>query len=114
MRFDDYLKERGVICLDTSGDSVHDRMDRDLQLYGHWNHRYEDYYHDPSGIRDWIRRWDHLGHQETLTDYVRIAYGHLVLDEFAARDEWSDYDDLMQRAYRSYVARGFHRTFYRT
>jgi len=111
--FDDYLKERGILYEDSYGDSVHDRMDRDLQIHGHWNHRYEDYYHDPKGIREWISGWAHLGYQETLTDYVRIAYGHLVLDEIESRGEWYDVNNLLQRAYRSYVARGFHRKFYR-
>ena len=114
LMFDDYLKERDIIYEDTSGDTVHDRMDRDFQIHGHWNHRYEDYYHDPDGIRNWIRSWAHLGYQETLTDYVRIAYGHLVLDEIDSRMEWDDVNDLLKSAYRSYIARGFHRTFFRS
>ena len=88
-------------------------MDRDVQKHGHWNHRYLDFYHDPDGIRYWINKWAHLAYQATLTDYIRIAYGHLVLDEIEYRDEWSDINDLFKRAYKSYVARGFHRTFYR-
>ena len=86
LKFDEYLREHGVIREDTNTDAVHNRMDKDLQVYGHWNHQYEDYYHDVNGIRDWINKWSHLGYQDTLTDYVRVALGHLVLDEM-----WSKY-----------------------
>jgi len=88
-------------------------MDRDIQVFGHWNHRYEDYYHDIKGIRDWIRKWAHLGYQETLTDYVRVALGHLVLDEIWSKQKWEDEYDLMKKAYKSFVARGFDKCFFK-
>jgi hypothetical protein len=88
-------------------------MDRDLQKHGHWNHRYEDYYHDLNGIRAWIKKWSHLGYQETLTDFVRVALGHLVLDEIQSEGNWEDEDDLIKRAYRSFVMRGFDRCYFR-
>lgn len=69
LKFDEYLIDHGIVS-DRDYSIVHDRMDRDIQIHGHWNHRYEDYYHDINGIRDWIRKWCHLGYQETLSDYV--------------------------------------------
>lgn len=113
LRFDEYLREHNVICEDTVTNSVHSRMDRDIQVFGHWNHRYEDYYHDIKGIRDWIRKWAHLGYQETLTDYVRVALGHLVLDEIWSKQKWEDEYDLMKKAYKSFVARGFDKCFFK-
>lgn len=110
LKFDEYLIDHGIVS-DRDYSIIHDRMDRDIQVYGHWNHRYEDYYHDINGIRDWIRKWCHLGYQETLTDYVRVALGHLVLDEM-----WSEYEyenELIKSAYRSYAQRGFGRCFFR-
>ena len=106
VQFDEYLAEHRIIShWDYS--TVHDRMDKDLQIYGHWNHRYEDFYHDIDGIREWIRSWSHLAYPETKTDYVRVALGHLVLDEIKSRQEWEDEYDLIKRAYRSFIARGF-------
>lgn len=113
LKFDEYLREHGVICEDTKTEAVHSRMDRDLQKHGHWNHRYEDYYHHPDGIRDWIRKWSHLGYQETLTDFVRVALGHLVLDEMWSKYEYENEDELMKSAYRSYAQRGFNRCHFR-
>jgi len=113
LKFDEYLREHGVICENTNTSAVHERMDRDLQTHGHWNHRYVDYYHDIDGIRAWVKKWSHLGYQETLTDFVRVALGHLVLDEIQSQGKWEDKDDLMKRAYRSFVMRGFDRCYFR-
>jgi hypothetical protein len=112
LKFDDYLIDHGIVS-DRDYSIVHDRMDRDIQIYGHWNHRYEDYYHDIDGIRDWIRKWSHLGYQETLTYYVRVALGHLVLDEMWSKYEYENEYELIKSAYRSYSQRGFSRCYFR-
>ena len=113
LQFDEYLRDRGVLCEETNTESVHGRMDRDVQVYGHWNHQYEDYYHDIKGVRSWIKKWSHLGSQDTKTDFVRVALGHLVLDDIWSRNDWEDEHDLMKRAYRSFVARGFERSYFK-
>jgi hypothetical protein len=113
LKFDEYLREHGVIRQETKTDAVHARMDRDLQLHGHWNHQYEDYYHDINGIRDWIRKWSHLGYQDTLTDYVRVALGHLVLDEMWSKYEFESEEKLIKTAYRSYAQRGFGKRYFK-
>ena len=43
LKFDEYLRENGVMCEETRTATVHSRMDRDLQKYGHWNRRYEEH-----------------------------------------------------------------------
>lgn len=113
LKFDEYLREHRVICENTKTNAVHERMDRDLQTYGHWNHRYVDYYHDIDGIRTWVKKWCHLGYPETLTDFVRVALGHLVLDEIQSEDKWKDEDDLIKRAYKSFVMRSFDRCYFK-
>jgi len=112
LKFDEYLKDRGIICGYTYADIVHDRMDRGLTIWGPV-HRYVDFYHSEEGIRSWLSRFQHLAYQETLTDYLRIALGHLVLDDIDSRGDWRDEEDLIKRAYRSFIARGYHRKFYR-
>lgn len=113
LKFDEYLRAHNVICEKTVANTVHNRMDRDLQVFWHWNHRYEDFYHDPDGIRTWIRKWSHLGYQETLTDYVRVALGHLVLDEMWSKYEYESEYELIKSAYRSYIQRRFDRCLFR-
>ena len=113
LRFDEYLKEHGIICGYTYADTVHDRMDRDTQVLGHWSHRDIDCYHDEEGIRDWVRSWSHLGYQETLTDYLRVAMGHLVLDDMAFRFPNKSTEELIKSAYRSYIQRGYHKKYFK-
>ena len=116
LKFDEYLRNKGIIHGYTYGYMVHDRMDRNAHKIGHWKHREWDYYHSEEGIRDWLGRWEHLAYQETLTDYIRIALGHIVLDEIWSRRgyEFESEDELIKSAYRSFIARGYHRKFYRS
>ena len=114
LKFDKYLMQHEIIY-DRDCSMVHDRMDRDFQVHGHWNHRYEDYYHNIDGIREWIKKWAHLGYQETLTDYVRVALGHIVLDEMEYKyyDAYESEDELIKSAYRSFIMRGFDKCYFK-
>ena len=112
MKFDEYLIDHGVVY-DRDFSVVHNRMDRLVREYGS-AHRMLDEYHSEEGIRySWLSKWQHLGYQETLTDYLRVALGHLVLDDMASRYEYENEDELIKSAYRSYVQRGFDRCFFR-
>ena len=90
-------------------------MDRDSKYFGHWNHQHDDYYHDISGIRAWLRKWCHLAYQDTLTDYVRIALGHLVLDDiwYRYKDENMSHEEIIKSAYRSYAQRRYGRCHFK-
>lgn len=77
LKFDEYLKDHGVIHGYTYADTVHDRMDRDVTYWGP-EHREIDFYHQEEGIREWLKGFQHLAYQETLTNYLRVAIGHLV------------------------------------
>jgi len=123
IRFDAILREKGVICDDTFGDTVHDRLDRNVNRYGA-NHRVDDDYHDPEAMRDIIDGYVNglnTIRQETCTDYVRIAYGHIALDYMASKlkkQKNCEYSDLnwkfvFERTWAYYKQRGYDRSYYR-
>jgi len=112
LSFDEYLKEHGIIHGYTYADKVHDRMDRNLTVWGP-DHREIDFYHSEDGIREWLRRFSHLAYQETLTDYLRVAMGHLVLDDIASRLPNKNTEALIKSAYRSFTQRGYQRKYFK-
>lgn len=112
LRFDEYLKDHGVIDGYTYANTVHKRMDRNTMYFGP-EHREIDFYHSERGIREWLRGFAHLAYQETLKDYLRVALGHLVLDYMASRYEFENEYELMKSAYRSFIQRGYHRKYFR-
>lgn len=112
LRFDEYLKERGIIHDDTSADKVHERMDKDITTWGA-EHREVDFYHSEGGVRNWLKGFSHFAYQETLTDYLKVAMGHLVLDDMASRCPNKDSDELIKSAYRSFIQRGFDRKYFK-
>jgi hypothetical protein len=113
LKFDEKLKEKEIIYDDTDGFTVHDRMDREASYHGHWQHKEIDYYHDIVGIRDWIRKTCTNASQETSTDYVRICYGHWVLDDMEKRHPDKNEDDLINLAYRVFKQEKYDKTFYK-
>jgi hypothetical protein len=112
LKFDEYLREKGVITGYTYADKVHDRMDRDLKKYGSF-HRDLDFYHCEEGIREWLQKWQHLAYQETLTDYLRVALGHIVLDEMNSRNKYNNDEKFIKSAYRSFARRRFSRCYFK-
>ena len=112
LKFDEYLKEHGIIHGYTYANTVHDRMDRGIIVWGS-EHREIDFYHSEEGIREWLRGFSHLAYQETLTDYLRVAMGHSVLDDMASRFPRKNEKELMKSAYRSFKQRGFNRKYFR-
>jgi hypothetical protein len=93
----------------TSADKVLDRMvempKRSMVPY--------DCYLEETGIRSWPKEWQHLAYQETLTDCLRVALGHLVLNEMNSRYESYNEEELIKFAHRGFIQRGFHKTFFR-
>ena len=123
LRFDEVLREKGIISEDTDGNSVHNRMDKQVNNYGA-NHRVEDPFHSAEGIRESIDNMvNSFGtiRQKTATDYVRIAYGHLCLDNMTTKlkneNDWSngdiDWEIVFQRTYNYYKTKGFDKTYYK-
>jgi hypothetical protein len=112
LKFDEYLKIKEVIFDDTFAQSVHKRMDKGVQKFGP-DHRTVDFFHSEQGIREWLREMKHITSQDTLTDYLRVALGHLVLDYIEYRFPWKNEDELIKSAYRSFIQRGFHRKYFK-
>lgn len=112
LRFDEYLKEHGIIHGYANADTVHDRMDRNLAVWGP-DRREMDFYHSEEGIREWLGKFSHFAYQETLTDYLRVAMGHLVLDDMASRLPEKNTEELIKSAYRSFIQRGYHRKYFK-
>ena len=123
LRFDNLLRDNGIIEIgDNECDEVHDRMDRDMYSYGGpWQHQDSDPHHTESGIRDWVRSgrdsfWDSLfhgiwGHRDC--DFVRVALGHMVLDQY-----WAKYredlesgdrtnDEVIRLAFQHFLSEGY-------
>jgi len=114
MRFDERLKEDGIVCVDTNTGKVHDRIDRDAKKFGA-EHRDLSDYHNEEGIRWWINKWSHLASQDTKTDYLRIALGHLTLDKVASnpKNRNKSEEDLIKTASLTYKRKGYHRKYQR-
>jgi len=72
LKFDEYLKDRGIIHGYAYANTVHDRMDRDASFWGP-DHRHIDFFHAEEGIRDWLSSFQHLAYQETLTDILEFV-----------------------------------------
>ncbi len=123
LEFDEVLRKKGVICEDTDGNSVHARQDRGSKKYAE-AHRELDPFHSDSGIRDYLDQIiNSIGniYQETATDYVRIAYGHLCLDYMASnlkRQIGCSYNELdweyvYRRTWKYFTDRGLQKAYHR-
>jgi len=97
-------------------------MDKHSKIY-QGDHRELDDWHSPNGIRDMIDNIvESIGniYPQTATDYVKIAYGHVCLDEKASEIKkrlglpYSELDwfDIYKRAYRSFISHGFNKKVY--
>jgi len=111
LKFDEYLRQHGVIFDYTFAVTVHARMDKGTKKFGA-DHRSFDFYHSEEGIREWLRGMTQA-YQDTLTDYLRVALGHFVLDYIASRFPQPNEGELMRAAYRSFIQRGFHRKYFK-
>ena len=79
-----YLKAHGVILDLTFAESIDNGMDKGVKKF-RADHQLIDFCHSEEGIREWLGGMTHLASQDTLTDYVRVSLGHLVLDDMKYR-----------------------------
>jgi hypothetical protein len=114
-------------------------MDKGAMKHGA-DHRWLDPKHDPENVRDWTDDWAARrlkkglewtdGHKRSATGYVRVAYGHICLDEVVSeekdrveaetgeRPEDKDFsaeywDRLYAAALVLFLANGYERTFHK-
>lgn len=80
--FDEVLIDENIIASSEKSHLVHGRMDKGVRKYGRY-HRDDDYWHTIEGIKDRLGKLDDLYDydQRDLTDCLRIAAGHVALDE---------------------------------
>jgi hypothetical protein len=123
LEFDDVLRDRNIICDDTDGSTVHRRLDYHSKSYG-IDHRELDELHQPESIRVFI---DNIItslnniYQGTATDYLRIAYGHVTLDEIASRYKRKlsceykelEWGDIYQKTLAKFRREGYYKKYYK-
>ena len=63
-------------------------------------------------VRGWIDKFAHLGNPLTLTDYVRVAFGHLVMDEIWNKDV--PLITILRKALFLFKKRGFNKKKYKS
>lgn len=127
--FDRVLAEVGYIGSDDGADSVHNFLDKGASKWGSL-HRELDPKHDADMLRPWISaqvQQLRTMKQATATDYVRIAWAHIVLDSVVSRekdraqsrsrrrpsDAQLDWDAMFDRALAAFERGGFHNAYYR-
>jgi len=120
--------EEGVIChtLSLKSEKDHQKLHTVTRFLfyrygGPWQHQDRDPHHQPEGIREWIRSgrdsfWDSLfhgvwGHRDC--DFVRVAYGHVVLDKYWAKHREAlqsgekSTDEVIELAFRNFLSNGY-------
>lgn len=77
LTLDLFLKWEGIISDKTNTVKVHRFIDTRVPRH---HHILDDALTEKK-VREWIRKFAHLGYQVTLTDLIRVAFGHLVMDD---------------------------------
>lgn len=101
--FDTILKRQGIIgCLDVS--CVHGWIEQYLVLCS-WQARESKL--DLHEVKNWIIGMCSQEKPELLTDYLRVALGHIVLSSLSACFRFGNEYERMKHAYQTYLDRGY-------
>jgi hypothetical protein len=106
--FDVILKWESVIKDETETYKIHRFIDS--KIPGH--HRSLDDKMTIEMVRKWISKFSHLGYPETFTDYVRVAFGHLILDEVWDKYRQEPMIVVLRKAFSLFKRRGYDRKKY--
>lgn len=106
--FDYYLWQKRVIKDVRLGDEVHSWLDKGALKFGR-AHQYLDSVHSEDGIMSWLDGLVPTVSEPQLTDYLRIALGHIALDEAKYAFPDAGDDGLVAVAYKLFRRRGWHR-----
>jgi polysaccharide deacetylase 2 family uncharacterized protein YibQ len=109
MKFDRFLRDRGVITAEgcsRASHAVHAAMDDGVWTYGP-AHRVLDPHHDPEFIRRKFRRFGRCCRYRT--DAIRIAYGHVELDRAARRNPGAELPRLFRLTFAALRRKGLDR-----
>jgi len=106
--FDIILKWEGIISDETKTDKVHQFIDRRVPEH----HHILDEKVTEKKVREWVNRFAHLGYPETTTDYIRVTFGHLVLDEIWDKYRKKPLITILRKSFSLFKRRGFHRKYF--
>lgn len=102
LMFDDFLKQEGIVRL-RDFSIVHDWMDS----YCGINNRNIYSEIDVDDVRAWVLEKSGSMDDALVTDFLRIAFGHLFLNLFSYGFVFADESEFMKRALEGYIARGY-------
>lgn len=109
LKFDNILKDEKIIELDTNGTIIHQFLDKGISDYG-GRHRDMDPDHNAEKIRSWLKgifrklRYS----QRTKTDFIRIAYGHILVDKmYDTNKPPKDIDSFLTKVFKEYKLNDF-------
>lgn len=102
--FDTILQKQGIIgCRDVT--CAHAWIEQYLVLCS-WQARESKL--DVHEVKDWIVGMCSQENPELLTDYLRVALGHIVLSSLTASFRFGNEYECMKHAYQTYLDRGYH------
>ena len=121
LQFDDVLRVKKIIKLgEYDCSQIHRKMD-----LGEDSHSGSPL-HSAEGVRKWVTGghesfWDSLfgnAWYNTLGDFVRVAYGHILLDEYWTKyamsaDPQMERDKIFGLALRTFINRGYNTVRFR-
>lgn len=102
LMFDDFLKREGIVG-NRDYSIVHDWMDSYYSIKN--RNIYSEI--DVDEVRAWVLEKSDSRDNALVTDYLRVAFGHLFLNLFSYGFVFADESEFMKRALEGYIARGY-------
>jgi hypothetical protein len=104
--FDNCLKEEGIIA-DKDYTLLHYLIDSDFYSQLSLAARIEKTSIDVEEVKQWIKSKECLNNQEALTDYLRVALGHLLCDILYEKVEFASKLQFLRILLLSYKSQGY-------
>jgi hypothetical protein len=108
--FDNYLKREGFICAEGDFSLIHD-----LLIVGFREkdtHQLKDFNLDVFDVKEWLLENSNSTDKALLTDYLRVALGHLILDLLYCNFFFENDYQLVKKAIDVYLQRKYHTCFF--
>jgi hypothetical protein len=109
--FDNYLKREGLISTEVDFSLIHDWLVAGFREQD--THQLKDFNLDVFDIQEWILEISKTtDDKNTLTDYLRVALGHLVLDLLYSNFSFENEYQMVKRAIDVYLDRKYDTCFF--
>ena len=109
--FDNYLKREGLISAEVDFSLIHDWLTAGFRE--HDTHQLKDFNLDVLDIQEWILEiCKKTNDESTLTDYLRVALGHLVLDLLYCNFFFENEYQMVKKAIDFYLDRKYDTCFF--